>query len=96
MLPVHSALVGGGNTLLFSGPGKMGIRNLDVLILFYVIPPPAYNSVNAGSVNLAEKEGRVNNSDQFQGKGKKWREIRILFGGGLRVVKTRVQKKCGL
>ena len=31
--------------------------------------PPAYNSVNAGTVNLAEKEVRVNNSDQFQGKG---------------------------
>ena len=28
-----------------------------------MLSPPPYNSVNAGTVNLAEKEGRVNNSD---------------------------------
>ena len=51
----------------------------------------AYNSLNAGTANLAEKEGRVNNS-KIQGKEKR-REIRIIFGGGFRVVKLESQVK---
>ena len=60
-----------------AGGLKFGLkarRSFHILILFYVIST-AYNSVNAGTVNLAEKEVRMKNSN-FQEKEKR-REIRI-------------------
>ena len=49
--------------------GENARVRVHILMLFYVITP-ANNSINAGAVNLAEKEGRMKNSN-FQGKEKK-------------------------